>query len=344
MSPEKEITIYDIAKSLNISAATVSRGLKDHPAINKGTKKRIFDAAREMGYRANSLASNLRLQKTNTIGVIVPRLNSNFMSDALAGMERIVNQAGYNLIISQSLETVKKEIENSLTMFNNRVDGLLVSLAYDTENTDHFEQFIKKGIPVIFFDRVSENKKCPNIAIDNRKAGYELTKHLIEQGAKRIVHICGNLLRNTYADRFEGYKDALKEFDLGFSDELLIVNNLSSADGTNAAAQISNMDPKPDAAFVANDNCAVACMQELKKQGVKIPEDIAFAGFNNDPISRVIEPNLTTVSYRGEELGEMAAKVLVAYLINDTNQLTNCTHLLEHQLVVRQSSLRKRTG
>src|SRR5688500_4360515 len=132
MVPEKEITIYDIAKSLNISAATVSRGLKDHPGISKLTKKRIFDAAKAMGYRFNSMASNLRRQRTNTIGVIVPRLNSSFMSDAIAGMEQVANQAGYNLIISQSLETVKKEVENSLTMFNNRVDGLLVSLAYDT--------------------------------------------------------------------------------------------------------------------------------------------------------------------------------------------------------------------
>jgi LacI family transcriptional regulator len=341
MNPEKEITIYDIAKSLNLSAATVSRGLKDHPGINKGTKKRIFDAAQEMGYRANSLASNLRLQKTNTIGIIVPRLNSSFMSDAIAGMEKVANQAGYNLIISQSLETVKKEIENSSTMFNNRVDGLLVSLAYDTKNTDHFEQFIKKGIPVIFFDRVSENKKCPNITIDNWKAGYELTKHLIEQGAKRVMHICGSLSRNVYSDRFKGYKDALKEFGLVFTDELLIVNNLSADEGTKAAVQILSMDNKPDAVFVANDDCAVACMQELKKQGIKIPEDIAFAGFNNDPISRVIEPNLTTVSYRGEEMGEMSAKVLIAYLTNNKDLLTDGTHLLDHQLVVRQSSLKK---
>ena len=344
MSPEKEITIYDIAKSLNISAATVSRGLKDHPAISKTTKKRIFDAATQMGYRANSLASNLRLQKTNTIGVIVPRLNSSFMSDAIAGMEKIANKAGYNLIISQSLETAKKEIESSSTMFNNRVDGLLVSLAYDTKNTDHFEQFIKKGIPVIFFDRVFKHKKCPNVVIDNYKAGYELTKHLIQEGAKRVMHISGNLSKNVYADRFKGYKEALEEFNIPFTDDLLIVNNLSATEGTDAAVKILSMEQKPDAVFVANDNCAVACMQELKKQGIKIPEDIAFAGFNNDSICGVIEPNLTTVSYQGEEMGELSARILIEHLTNNQELIPGHTHLLNHQLIVRPSSLKNKIG
>ena len=154
MIPKKDITIYDLAVKLNISPATVSRGLKDHPAINKATKKKIFDLAEEMGYRSNHFARNLRQQRTNTIGVIVPRLNSSFMSTVIAGMENVANKAGYNLIISQSLESYKKEISNAKTMFNNRVDGLLVSLSYDSDNIDHFEVFFQKNIPLIFFNRV----------------------------------------------------------------------------------------------------------------------------------------------------------------------------------------------
>ena len=167
---DKEITIYDIATKLNISAATVSRGLKDHPGINKKTKKRIVDAAAEMGYRSNSFASNLRKKSSHIIGVIVPRLNSNFMSDVIAGIEKVVNEANYTLFISQSLESMRKEVSNARAMFNNRVDGLLVSLAYDTENIDHFEPFISREIPVIFFDRVHEHKKCPSIFINNYQA------------------------------------------------------------------------------------------------------------------------------------------------------------------------------
>src|ERR1700759_3813297 len=185
--PEKEVTIYDIAKKLNISAATVSRGLKHHPGINKNTKKKILNAASEMGYRSNSFASNLRKKRSNIIGVIVPRLNSNFMSDVIAGIEKVLNEANYNLFISQSLESMKKEVSNARAMFNNRVDGMLVSLAYDTNNIDHFEPFLKRDVPVIFFDRIQEHKKCPGIYINNYQAAYEITTHLVEQGCKKIA-------------------------------------------------------------------------------------------------------------------------------------------------------------
>src|ERR1700759_172172 len=199
--PEKEVTIYDIAKKLNISAATVSRGLKHHPGINKNTKKKILNAASEMGYRSNSFASNLRKKRSNIIGVIVPRLNSDFMSDAIAGLEKVVNEANYTLFISQSLESMHKEVSNARAMFNNRVDGMLVSLAYDTNNIDHFESFINRDIPVVFFDRIFEQHKYPAIYIDNYKAAYSLVSHLAEQGCKRIAHISGNPLRNVYSDR-----------------------------------------------------------------------------------------------------------------------------------------------
>ena len=340
-SPEKEVTIYDIAQKLNISAATVSRGLKDHPGINKNTKKKILAAADEMGYRSNSFASSLRTKRGNVIGVIVPRLNSNFMSDVIAGIEKIVNDSGYNLFISQSLETMEKEVSNAKAMFNNRVDGLLVSLAYNTDNIDHFEAFIKRDIPVIFFDRVVEHEHCPSIFIDNYKAAYNITTHLIEQGCKRIVHIAGNQLRNVYRDRFNGYKKALEDHKIAFDDELLIINDLSAHAGIQAAQQILKMTVMPDGVFASNDLCAISCMQVLKAEGIKIPKDIAFAGFNNDPTSCVIEPNLTTIDYKGYEMGEVAAKVLIGHL--DRNNDLQQTHslILRSELIVRDSSRKK---
>ncbi len=138
---DKEITIYDLAKRLNLSAATICRGLRNNLSINKLTRKKIFDTAREMGLRSNTFASSLRSKKTNTLGVIVPRLNSYFVASVLSGMEGIANKEGYNLIISQSLENAGKEVANAHTMFNKRVDGLLVSLAYDSENMDHLKPF-----------------------------------------------------------------------------------------------------------------------------------------------------------------------------------------------------------
>ncbi|HEY8783382.1 MAG TPA: LacI family DNA-binding transcriptional regulator [Mucilaginibacter sp.] len=338
--PGKEVTIYDIARKLNISAATVSRGLKDHPGINKNTKKKIINAANEMGYRSNSFASSLRKKRSNIIGVIVPRLNSHFMSDVIAGIEKVVNEANYNLFISQSLETMKKEVSNAKAMFNNRVDGLLVSLAYDTTNIDHFEAFINRGIPVIFFDRVQEHKQCPSIFIDNYKAGYNITNHLIEQGCKRIMHIGGNQLRNVYIDRFNGYKQALADHNMPFEKDLLIINDLSANAGAETGRSILKMSKKPDAVFAANDTCAIACMQILKKEGIKIPQDIAFAGFNNDPTSCVIEPNLTTIDYKGYEMGEVAAKILIGHLDNNNDLQQTLSLILRSELIIRDSSLK----
>ena len=211
---DKEITIYDIAKRLNYSPATVSRALNNHPAIRDDTKELINATAEQMGYRSNTFASNLRRQKTSILGVIVPRLNSNFMSSVLSAMETVANDTSYNLIITQSLESVHKEIANAKTLFNSRVDGLLVSVAYDTQSIEHFETFIRKGIPVLFFDRVIRHPQCVSIVIDNNWAGYEATKHLIEQGCRRIAHITGPIRRNVYADRLAGYRRALADYDI----------------------------------------------------------------------------------------------------------------------------------
>lgn len=340
MSSGKEVTIYDLARELNISIATVSRALKDDPVVSKKTRKKIFDLANERGYRSNYFARSLRNQRTQTIGVIVPRLNSYFMSTVIAGMESVANQSGYNLIISQSSESVEKEKVNAHTMFNNRVDGLLVSLAYDTNDIDHFNMFIKKNVPLIFFDRVAEHKNCTNILIDNRKAAYEATTHLIKQGCRNVVHITAMPKRNVYVDRLQGYKQALADHNLPFSDDHIIIGNLSQEAGAEAAETIRKMNPLPDGVFVSNDNCAVGCMLALKQAGISIPADIAFAGFNNDPVSKVIEPNLTTINYPGYEMGEVAARNLINHL-NGTSPLhsTN-TIVLRSELVVRASSMR----
>lgn len=339
MRSKKEITIYDIAESLNLSSATVSRGLKDHPAIRKETKKRILDKAKEMGYRHNLFASNLRRNRTNTIGVIVPRLNSYFMSSVISGIEKVANEAGYNLVISQSLESEKKEIVNIKTMFNSRVDGLLVSLAYDTEDDSHFKMILDKGIPLIFFDRVFEHPLCTSVVIDNYAAGYTMTQHLIQQGCKRIVHITANVKRNVYAERLRGYKQALSDHGILYDETLIFFNNLGETACVETVRSILQMNPLPDAIFSSNDSSAVVCIRELKMAGIKIPQDMAIAGFNNEPVSTVIEPNLTTINYPGQEMGEIATAILIRRLTKfEDESLTRV--VLRHQLIVRDSTLR----
>lgn len=342
MRSKKEITIYDIAASLNLSSATVSRGLKDHPAIRKETKKRILEKAKELGYRHNLFASNLRRNRTNTIGVIVPRLNSYFMSSVISGIEKVANEAGYNLVISQSLESEKKEVASIRTMFNTRVDGLLVSLAYDTEDDSHFDIILDKNIPLIFFDRVFEHPRCTSVVIDNQAAGYDMTKHLIGQGCKRIAHITANLKRNVYDERLRGYKQALADHEIPFDENLIFVNNLGDSATMEAIKSILKMDPMPDAIFCSNDSSAVICIRELKKAGIKIPQQIAVGGFNNEPISTVVEPNLTTIHYPGQEMGEVCATILIRKLAKPDNADLNRV-VLRHQLIIRESSDKKNT-
>jgi len=338
MVKTREITIYDLAQKLNISVATVSRALKDDPVVSKKTKKKIFDLAEELGYRSNHFARNLRTQRTDTIGVIVPRLNSYFMSTIIAGMENVANSNGYNLIISQSSESFRKEIANAKTLFNNRVDGLLVSLAYDTEDISHFDSFFKKNIPVIFFDRVEQHESSTQILIDNRQAAFDATEHLIQQGCKRIVHITATPQRNVYIDRLLGYKQALATHNIPFREDYILINNLSFESGMEAAALIREMNPMPDGVFVANDNSAVGCMVSLKQSGIRIPDDIAIVGFNNDPVSKVVEPNLSTINYPGYEMGEVAAWNLINHLNGVAPIHTTNSIILRSELVIRASS------
>jgi LacI family transcriptional regulator len=341
MLKSKEVTIYDIALALNISAATVSRALKNDPVVNKKTRKKIYELAEEMGYRTNHFARNLRNQHTKTIGIIVHELNSNFITSVLAGVEKVTTEAGYDLIIAHSSESFIKEIANAKNLFEKRVDGLIASLSFDTQNLDHFQLFINKGVPVMFFDRVEQNANNSVVIIDNNKCGYQATQHLIGQGCKRIVHITSSLLRNVYSQRYAGYKDALFDAGIVFDESLLIINDLSEKAGIESAMAILKMKPFPDGAFITNDFVAAVCMRTLKENGIKIPEDIAIVGFNNDAIGKLIEPALTTINYPGIDMGEIAARSLVNHLKGISNMDHTNTIIVRSELIIRKSSLKK---
>ena len=337
----KDVTIYDIALKLALSSATVSRGLQNNPAINKNTRKRIQETAKELGYRHNTFASNLRTQKTNIIGVIVHELNSNFITSVLAGIEKVTTAAGYDLIIAHSSESFEKEAANALNLFHKRVDGLIASLAFNTKSLEHFRVFEAKGIPVIFFDRVEEDSESTKVIIDNYNCGYQATSHLVEQGCRRIVLVTANLKRNVYAQRHKGYRDALADNGIAYNSDLVLIKDLSEQCGVEAALEILQMNPMPDGAFITNDFSAAVCMQTLKEHGINIPGDIAIVGFNNDAISKIVEPKMTTINYPGIDMGEIAARNLINHLkvisnINHTN-----TIVVRSELIIRNSSLKK---
>ena len=340
MNIKKDITIYDIAQKLALSSATVSRGLQDNPAINKNTRKKIQEAARELGYRHNTFASSLRKQKTNTIGVIVHELNSNFITSVLAGIEKVTTEAGYDLIIAHSSESYEKEVANALNLFHKRVDGLIASLAFDTKGLSHYKSFEEKGIPVIFFDRVEESGESTKVIIDNYKSGYQATQHLIEQGCKRIVLVTASLKRNVYAQRHKGYTDALFDNNIPYKKERVLIKDLSEQCGVEAALEIMKMKPLPDGAFITNDFSAAVCMLTLKEHGMSIPEDIAIVGFNNDAISKIVDPKLTTINYPGIDMGEIAARNLISHLKGISNIKHTNTIVVRSDLIIRKSSLK----
>ncbi|MCU0334718.1 MAG: LacI family transcriptional regulator [Chitinophagaceae bacterium] len=338
----KEVTIYDLADRLNISIATVSRALNDDPVVSKKTKKKIFDLAKELGYRHNRFASNLRRQTTHTIGVLVHELNSNFITSVLAGIESVTTEAGYDIIITHSSERFDKEQANASNLFHKRVDGLIASLSFDTNHLDHFKPFDDKNIPVVFFDRVEENSDSIKVVIDNYKCGYQATRHLFEQGCKRVGLITASLQRNVYARRHRGYVDAHYDAKVPLDDRLIMIKDLSEESAVEAALEILDMDEqeRPDGLFITNDFVAAVCMQKLKEHGIRIPQDIAVVGFNNDVISRVVEPHLSTIDYPGRDMGEIAARNLINHLKGLADIRQTSTIIVRSELLIRQSSLR----
>lgn len=334
----KRVTIYDLAKELEVSPATVSRSLNNHPSISKKTKEKVVTFAKQAGYRTNKFAANLSKQKSNAIGVIVPKLNSNFMSTVLSGIEKVANDVGYNLIISQSLESWEKEKLNAKTLYDSGVDALLVSLAYGTETYEHFSNFTDRKIPLLFFDRVCDLRNCPTIIIDNEAAGFEATEHLIQLGCENILHIAGNLNRNVYSERLKGYKNALRIHGLSYSKHNLLVTDLAHDKVDETIKHVQNSPKKIDAIFISNDSFAVHCIIALKKFGYRIPEDIKVVGFNNDPVSEVISPNLTTIDYPGYKMGVLAGQSIIGHLNGSIDIQSAGQIIIKHKLIVREST------
>ncbi|MES2648772.1 MAG: LacI family DNA-binding transcriptional regulator [Bacteroidota bacterium] len=340
MPGQKEVTIYDLAKELNLSAATISRGLKDSPSISKATCKRIQALAAKRGFQINSFARNLRQNKTHIIGVMMHELNTSFMVSVLSGIEKVLGKTEYDILIAHSAEQGETEITNARNLFQKRVDGVIASLALDTPNLDHFNCFTEKNIPVVYFDRVEEQGGGAKIVVDNYNSGYQVTEHLIKQGCKSIVHLTSNLARNVYKRRYDGYRAALSDYNIPFRPEQLIVCHLDEANSRAATTAMLKMNPKPDGLFAAGDFAASICILALKEKGIKVPEDIAVAGFNNDAVSTIIEPHLTTVNYSGFTMGEIAARLILDHLNGKQDISITNTIIMNAELIVRPSSQR----
>ncbi len=337
----KKTTIHEIAKALNIDSSTVSRALNDSDRVKAKTKKKVLDKAQELGYTRNMLASNLRRNKSNTIGVIVPRISRYFFSSTIAGIEEMAYKAGYNVIICQSLEEVDRERKILRNLMASRVDGILISVSMETHDNSHLIECFENGTPLVFFDRhVANMKQTGKVLIDDVQGGFEATEHLIQQGCKRIVLFTAPLDLEIYINRHKGYRAALEKYNLPYDENLVFVSNLLEEDGYRLADKVLEEFTDVDGIFSTNDLAAIGAMKHLKSVGKKIPEDIAIVGFSNEPTSAVIEPSLTTVDQSGTEIGRLACNLLLDYFENGNTLVNDKTIILQPKLIVRDSTKR----
>lgn len=335
-------TIHEIAKALNIDSSTVSRALNNSDRVTQKTKDKVLAKAKELGYQRNLIASNLRTNKSNTIGVVVPRISRHFFSSTIAGIEEAAYNAGYSVIISQSLESLKREQRIVNNLIANRVDGVLISVSMETTKGDHLKYFEAQNIPLVFFDRHCESvPDSSKVLIDDENAAFEAVSHLISQGCKKIAHFSGPQSLEIYKNRFKGYKRALQEHGIPYNRKFVHTSKLMESDGYESARKLLNEFSDIDGIFVANDVSAIGAMKYMKSIGKQIPKDIGIVGFSNEPISEVIEPSLTTVDQSGFEIGKIACDLLINNIKSKDENLINKTITLNPTLIKRESSKRK---
>lgn len=330
----------EIAKKLNLSVSTVSRALKDSPELHPDTKKRVVEMAESMHYQPNLLAQSLRISRSKVLGVIVPELTSHFFSSNISGIQDTAYKRGYNIMICQSNESFEQEKSNIKILVSSQVDGLLISLSRETKTYDHLKELVDREIPFIMFDRVTEEIPVSRVTVDDAHGAYLVVRHMLEQGCRKIAYFSGPEDLYISKKRKEGYLLALSEYGISEVESRTYITDLTLEMNRKITLEMIQEKDQPDGIFAMIDPLAVDVMMVLKENNIRIPEDIALAGFTNNPTSAVVEPSLTTVSQPGYKMGQIAANHLLDQLeelVSDDPQ----SFVLSTTLVVRNSSLKR---
>jgi LacI family transcriptional regulator len=340
MEENKDVTIYHIAEKLKLATSTISRALKDHHTISEKTIKKVKKTAEEMGYVPNTLAAGLRGNKTNTIGVLIPTVTQPFLSSLISGIEITAQKSGYNVLIMQSHDSYEDEVSLAKSLYGSRVSGVICSLAMKTRDTAHFQQFVSNNIPLVFVDRVPKDFNTFRVIIDNYAAGFKATTHLIEQGCTRIGHLTvGSKFGNLYTERMRGYKDALLKHNLPVDEDLIAdLKEVTYTEGVEASNKLFDLKNRPDGIFASGDIIAASAVQTAKKRGIKVPEELAVIGFNNDPISEIIEPNLSTITHPAAKMGQISAEIILKSIKSTSNDDLKDITFLDTEVLIRESS------
>ncbi|PWH84199.1 LacI family transcriptional regulator [Algibacter marinivivus] len=339
----KPVTLKEIAEQLNISVTTVSKALKDYPDVSKKTRGLVRELAKTLNYKPNTFAVNLRTKESKTIGLIIPVIVHHFFSNVIKGIISQAEKKGYLVIILQSNESYELEKKQIDLLLSQRVDGIIISLANETADFNHLNEVISQEKPLVMFDKIAKIVKCSKIIIDDRKAAYLATQHLIDKGCKRVAHFRGALLPQNSIDRFLGYKKALLDNNLPYDPSLVYIcecGDMSFEEGKKNAIQLLKDHNDVDGIFINTDLVAIGAMTEFNKQGIKIPDDISIVGFSNWFMSSVISPTLTTINQPGFKMGKTAFKQLYKEIKAVKNKKTIAPKIitLETELIERESS------
>ena len=310
------MTMKDIARELGISVATVSRALSDSPRISEERRRQIQAYAREHNFTPNVLAESLRhsrVKPMKIIGVIVPELVHYYFASVLKGIEEEAEQHGYRIMVAQSGENYEREVRLCQSFYENKVCGIIVSQAKDTQHYEHFQRLIDAGVPLVFYDRICTGVNASRVVVDDYMGAFNAVTHLIETGCRRIAYFGSQMNLEISKNRFNGYKDALLKNRLPYDEQLTRVCD-NRQDAEMITPTLFDGDYYPDAFFAVNDDTAIGILYTVKRMGLRVPEDISICGFTNGFRSLACDPMLTTVEQRGMRVGEEAANILIGHV------------------------------
>lgn len=313
---KKHATIKDIAFQLNVSIATVSRALSGHPNVSKETHARVIEMANKLSYKPNLNAVKLKKQRTYTIGIVIPELKTTFFLGIIAGIEKILHEAGYQLIITQSDESAIKEEKNLRFLESSMVEGILLSVTKEGDNVNLYNDITTSGIPIVFFNRACKLINSSKVILDDYITSFFATEHLIYNKFNRIFHFAGPPNLMVSKEREKGFINAMKKHNRDYSNSVIISGLLSETSYVKMKELISKSFELPDAIFCFSDPTAYGILKAMKEVGLKCPEDIALVGFSETEFSELIEPPLTSIKQPTFEIGESAAKLLIEQINN----------------------------
>ena len=303
----------DIARELGISVSTVSRALQDSPRISAERRAMIQQFAREHNFTPNMLAESLRhskVQPIKLIGVIIPEFTHFYFSSVLAGIEEEASARGYRIMVAQSGENYEREVRICQSFYENKVCGIIVSQAKDTQKYDHFERLMEAGVPLVFYDRICTGVNASRVVVDDYMGAFNAVTHLIETGCKRIAFYGSAPTLEISKNRFNGYKDALLKHGLKYDESMTRICD-NRADAEAVTPELLQQETPPDGFFAVNDDTAIGILYTAKRMGFRVPDDISICGFTNGQRAVACDPMLTTVEQRGMKVGEEAADILI---------------------------------